>query len=446
MIYLIAVLAQVFFNTSANAAPSRVGLPSEFIEEGTNKVQGAKEINKVREKLSESDFYNGSENFKRNMESFSDRVTPPGFILTRPINRLATIVGPSNESTAFKHGDTVYLRWTGAPGPRPGQQYLVFTPKIVLQDIYDPTQFSVRPPLDVTESISNQYRNAGYLYEGNGKIQITKITQGLVEAVVMGMNSPIAIGNEVMPVIPTVQKLERSPSGVQLAAAIVCGSPSDRISTMRRSFVYINRGSRDGMRVGRVLEAVESAKIEAFNPVGPEVSLGEAVVVHVTESFSTLMITKQFDVIRIGSLLKTKVFGVESDPKVIFSNYNKEKSKVKDPFYEDFKDIPEVPAVPKDKPILSELDELERSEQMRPLTENEKARLQRLSKQNQKGEGAKEAVDSLELLDKETDTPRLPQIDNSFKQGKESAKKDLKKKKKKKSNDEEELNLLMMQN
>lgn len=438
----------------ALAANPKMKMTSLYLEDEQTDLKGvknnsvaAKELEEYRNKMADADYYNGPDQIKKTFSGFSDKVTPPGFISSIPMNRIATIVGPDFDHTAFLLGDTLYLRWTGAPGPRVGDVYATYKPMIVMQYIHDPTQFNVRSPIEPGESVPKSMRIAGYFYETNSHIKITKITQGLVQAVLLRANGPVALGDSIMQLIPTVKKLDISKSGVQIAAAVVCGSPPERISTSKRSFLYINRGARDGMRVGRVLESVESVKLDSVtNPVGPEVSLGEAVIVHVTESWSTVMITKQFDVIRMGSLLKTKVYGEESDPKVIYSNYNKEKSNVKDPFYEDFKEVPEVPAVPRDKPILSELDELERSQTLRPLTESEKDRLKRLSKQNSPNGETLDGTDPLDLLDKETDTPRLPQIDNSFKQGKETAKKDLKKKKKKKTNDEEELNLLMMQN
>lgn len=450
MIFIISALA--LSGTLALAAPAN--MPTAFTEQSENKIKAAKELHKIKEKEASGDFFTGSDQLKKMYRKYADKVYPPGFISSRPINKIAKIVGPDVHSTSFRTGDTVYLRWLGAPGPRVGDTYQTYHPMIVLQDLNDPTNFTVRAELSPEESIGRGIRLAGFFYEANGSLKITKVSQGLVEASIHQLNGTINLQDQLMPPIPAIEKLEKTEGGVQLAAAIVCGSPHDRLSTTKKSFIYVNRGSRDGIQVGRTFEAVESVNLDESNMTGPEVSVGEAVVVHTTESFSTAMITKQFDVIRIGSLLKTKQSGDHTQPKIPFSAFNKNldesysEVKMPEPTDEAFQENSlTLPAKPQKQ--LSELDALERSQNLSPLTESEKTRLQKLSKQSQKKAEKieeKEKEDPLAFEAGDSDLPKIPQTENSFKQGKESAKKEDKKKKKKKTNDEEELNLLMMQN
>jgi hypothetical protein len=283
---------------------------------------------------------------------------------------------------------------------------------------------------------------------------VTKIREGLVEAVIIRLTGQIQIGDQLMPPLPTNENLKPVYGNIQLSAAIVCGSPADRISTTRNSFIYINRGSRDGVKVGQLFEAVERVKLDqSAGTIGPEVSAGEAVIVYTTDAYSTAMITKQFDVIRIGSLLRTVN---PANPTLSMAPFtNMEPEAAKKPPQAGLEEIPQVPApsdelekapnLPdpmKKKPEaispLSELDALEKTQNFNNLSPEEKARLTKLSRQErlgEKGPGGEEESD--------TDTMAQP-LENSFSKSKKPAKKPGKKKQQ--TNDEEELNMLMMQN
>lgn len=396
----------------------------------------------------------GTANFYR---KFEDKIGIPGFISTSPINRIATVIGPDIYGTSVRIHDTIYLRWLGTPGPRVGDIYNIFKPKVTLQNVNNSTDFMIMETSEM-DGLPKDYRLAGYMYESNGTIKITKAESGTVEAVVEEMTGAISLGDQLMPYLPPNPKIERLASpGFQLAAALVCGSPSDRLSTTKRSYIYLNRGTRDGVRVGKVFEAVENMPIsDSVGGTAPETSVGEAVVVYATESFSTAMITEQFDVIRIGSLLKLKQNLDPIKPK--FANDTPaprkmlgDKSTPTDPSMlpvpPDEKSRIKEPEVPKEQePMLSELDALEKSLKLNALSAPEKDRLNRLNKQASKDSEKDPTELTPEEMGESGDVPNLPTSENSFKKDANSAKKDTKKKPKKKKNEEEELNLLMMQN
>lgn len=408
---------------------------------------------------------------RKKFKRISDTITVPGTASSVQMASIAKVVGPMGIATSFRVGDTIFLRWVGAPGPREGDRYSVFSPAIILQSLQNPADFSV-----VTQSENNEknerYRQAGYFYESSGGIRITRITQGLVEAVVEKMSGPISVGDQIMPPLPRLTLPKPVYQGVQLSAAIVSGSPVERLSPTPRSFIYINRGSRDGITIGRVFQSLETAKIENSKQ-GPEMLAGEAIVVHTDDAFSVAMITKQFEVIRLGSLLKSKQTENEIPSLQPFVNFkpgqtakNSENSNVieeveevpnlnelkaaTDPSLPDplepkplapppppLPELPVEPPMPEPPaaPELSELDEIEQSNKFNALSEREKERLGTLSKQEKVGEQATE----------DDDAPMLSPIDNSFGSPKPAEKKK-KKKRAQKSRDEEELNLLMMQN
>lgn len=387
---------------------------------------------------------------------YNNRLRVPGFIASSPVPPIGRIVGP-NGLLSLRMGDSFFVRWSGTPLPKPGDRFSTYTPAVVLQNLDNPTDFSIfTAPDPTTMKVPKGHRLAGYFYETTGRARVVKIKGGLVYCIMEQLSGQVQAGDQLMLTPPLVENLTPINDGIQLSAAVVSGSPVDRLSTTRRSYLYLNRGSRDGIRVGRVLESIENVPLEgSVGGAAPELSNGEAIVVHVTDSYSTAMITKQFDVIRIGSLLRTKQDENPIDRNAPFEGFVEIKASnaMPDSTKPD-KTQPEIPSIDKlpsvsddslpeprkrpSAPQLSELDELEQSMKMKSLTPAEKARLDKLSSQEKLG-SEKDEGDDL------SDTPGAPTVENSFKDNQKNAKKPAKKKSKNK-NDEEELNLLMMQN
>lgn len=400
---------------------------------------------------------------RQNYQKFTHRVTIPGYISAAALPEIAEVVGPADTTTSYRIGDKLYLRWMGAPGPREGDRYTTYDPALVLQNLDDPTDFQIRgyeprSPVDLPKGL----RLAGHFYEGTGTIRIVRVRRGAVEAVLEGISGQVSLGDRLMPLLPTKTDIPTITGGIQLAAAVVSGSPADRLSTTTRSFIYINRGARDGIRVGRMFQAVENVALSG--PVAgpaPEISMGEAIVVHVTDSYSTAMITSQFDVVRIGSLLKTKqdlnsiakatpfdrfLTGTEKAQKPATVPNLEEIREGQDPSLPE----PTLPAVPseespmpdatkarmEDELPLSELDSIERSMRTKALSAEEKSRLGKLSRQQRLDAEA----------DEEDAGDEVESTTNSFSAAKPGAKPKAKKRASVKKNSEEELNLLMMEN
>ncbi|MGE3260384.1 MAG: hypothetical protein AB7K68_01280 [Bacteriovoracia bacterium] len=437
----------------------------DFTENGNQHREGIdkQEYDNFKSKSSDQDKYYGG--FRDLYRKFNEKVVVPGFISSAPQNEIAKIVGPDVLGTSFRVGDTIYLRWGGGASPAVGAIYSTYTPAIVSQNMANPTDFMVGlAPTDPSDTLPKENRLAGYFFEGTGRVRITKVGQSLVEAVIERQMGQIKMGDKLMPPLPIHEALRPSYGSIPLSAAIVCGSPPDRISTTRNSFIYINRGSRDGIKVGQMFEAVERVQLDGGETAaGPEVSAGEAIVVYVSDSYSTAMITKQFDVIRMGSLLRTMNPLNPTVSKSPFSGMAS-RSAAKGPKTDELPELPSLddehnnaPNLPDPmrkmpepnssldsslnpkKSALSELDALERSHNFQNLSAEEKSRLSKLSRQERVGETGPKVEGSEDAAD-----PSAPGLESSFAKSKKPTKKPAKKTKH--SNDEEELNMLMMQN
>ena len=390
---------------------------------------------------------------RANFRKYMDRINVPGLISASALPEIAQVIGPGTIAGSFRLGDTIYLRWSGTPGPREGDRYHTFSPAIVMQSLLDPTEFQIRQRPAKLQDIPRDFRMAGFFYEVSGTVRVVRIRQGTVEAVIERLSGQLSTGDQLMPLLPVKPKITPVTGGIQLAAAVVAGSPSDRLSTTERSFIYINRGARDGIKEGRVFQAVESVRLEGpVSGPAPERSLGEAMVVHVTDSYSTAIITKQFEVIRIGSLLKTRQELGDIPNSAAFSDLIPSTGSTSTAPL-GVPEVPEIgdvgarqdPSLPEPQPgrvrgageaSLSELDALEKSLQLNKLTPEERARLGRLSRQ--------EKLDAEAREENEDGAPEITAPQGSF--GKPATDGKKKPKKAKRSQDEEELNLLMMEN
>ncbi len=429
----------------------------DYVEKGNKSPQEeSAEYQEYKKQGANSQFLESG--LRKNYSEYSNRITPPGLISARPISRIAKIIG--SEKIQYFLGDTVFLHWFGAPGPKEGAVFSIYSPAVVLQNIDNPTDFIARRPKAEHESWPEGFRPAGYMYDTNGELKITKISAGLVEAVITNIRGVVSLDDEIMLPMPRYQSIKPIPGSYQITASVVSGSPYERLTTMPHNFVYINRGSRDGIKIGRIFEAVESVKIQGSDTLKQNRRLGEAIVVFVSDAFSTAMIVDQFELIHVGSLLKTKTVGAESAEKFtlrtgetlpfvpnstaasmeLFETHEK-------PLAE--KSVSQSMERLQKNIKLSELDELEKRESIKSLTAEEKNRLNQLNTQESASKEAAPSAESAATVDINSDTPSLPPPPSAFVQGKNVAQKDKKKaakKDKKKARDEEELNQLMMQN
>lgn len=450
-------LLLLLFGHAAQALESSPGV--NFTEEQKHPEENStysarnKSIAKSESKgMDESDLIQGARN---TFGKYNNRVRVPGFISASPISPLGRVVGPVKNDSILRMGDTIYVRWTGGPAPKPGERFATYSPAIVLQNLLEPTDFEVIAPPGPKDSLPKDRRLAGYFYETNTRLKVLRVRGDLVDALIEQMSNTTHIGDELMPVPPLRENIPLHTSGTPISAAVVSGSPANRLSMTRRSVIYINRGSRDGVRVGRVFEAIESVRLDGgISGAAPEISHGEAVVIHTTDSYSTAMISKQFDVIRIGSLLRSKQESSAAIPSSPFGGFAETKENQKydlpddavpilpnleNPPSKSDESLPE-PRKKVDTTPLSELDRMEKNMKLNGLSAQEKAKLDKLSEQEKLAASRQAEAD-----EEAAGNPGAPTVENSFQDGKKGAKKD-KKAKPRARNEEEDLNLLMQQN
>ncbi len=231
----------------------------------------------------------------------------PAFITLDSKQPLGKIVGPlSAVDDGFSNYSDVYIRWFSGIYPSPGEHFDIFVPQVVLQDRNDNSSFKIRVNRFGVRDRSQGYNLAGYVYESKGFIEIMGSSKGLVKARIRTIYGKIEIGDFVIAKFPSYKNIKSIHSPVRLFAVIVAGIPLDRISPTAGSFVHINRGSRDGVEQGALFRMVAPIYVWDSEEAIPQKNiLGEVMVTHVSEAYSTAIITRQFSTIQLGSLLET---------------------------------------------------------------------------------------------------------------------------------------------
>ena len=96
----------------------------------------------------------------------------------------------------------------------------------------------------------DNYQLAGYVYESNGEIEIIDISRGIVKARVVRNIGTIGLDNEIAARFPRFKNIDEIATPVRMNAVIVTGYPLENLSGSQGTLVYINRGRRDGVKIG----------------------------------------------------------------------------------------------------------------------------------------------------------------------------------------------------
>lgn len=214
----------------------------------------------------------------------------------------------------------------------------------------------------------------------------------------------------------------------------------DRLSTTVGSFIFLNRGRRDGVQLGQIFESVENLRTNDGTISNKTLTHGTIKVIYVSDAYSTGVITEQFDVIRMGSVLR----GAQN-PTGEFTDPTELPTAASDPV------VSPEPAQPLAlDPEMSELDKVEKQFQAKNLSAEERERLRKLEQQKLRNKSSNPvSIVPDENSAKEDGADVTNPFENQPPTQAESKKKDSKKKDAKKTKDrrdEEQLNELIQMN
>jgi hypothetical protein len=209
----------------------------------------------------------------------------PGFITSKPIPSWGTIVGTKDAVVNLSKGEVVYVQLQPGKAVKPGDRFTILQ---LGQTITHPI---------TKEEIGRLVTNPGELVILEGKDQI--VTAKIHESI-----RPIFSGDYILAPAPVLPEAVPIRSLKKIEGRVISSQEGIENITSNE-FVFIDRGSQDGVVVGALFkiyqmghypeEILKDAKTRL-----PLNKVGEAVVVSAQEETSTALITFSSQAIHIG--------------------------------------------------------------------------------------------------------------------------------------------------
>ena len=219
-----------------------------------------------------------------------DRIQASGYITSKPIPSWGTIIGSKDGAANLTEGEVVFIQL------EPGKE-------VVAGD-----RFSIaRLGKTVTHPVTRQ--NLGNLVVMPGEVVVLERKEDVAVAKIRKSLAPVLQGDMILPAQPILP--ESMPIRTQKKMeGVVVFSPESSVAITEKEFVYIDRGSQDGVMAGDLFTIYQSpsrqrglyGEPQAGEKKMPMVKVGEVVVVRVREETSTALVTHSLQPIFIGDL------------------------------------------------------------------------------------------------------------------------------------------------
>lgn len=213
-----------------------------------------------------------------------DRILACGFVTTKPVSYMGTIVGSQDASNNLSEGDLVYIKLEPGIQAKAGDRLVI-------------SRFSKEIEHPVSKKI------LGHALFFPGKAVILDGKGPIVPAMIDKSFATVRHGDMVMASLPSAPvvvpvRMQEGLKGVVVAAA------EEEVSISEREVVYIDRGSFDGVIVGDLFSIYSmpyytQETLDSQDKL-PSFKSGEGVVIYVTPQTSTLLVRHSKDVIYVG--------------------------------------------------------------------------------------------------------------------------------------------------
>lgn len=226
----------------------------------------------------------GGDSMLERRDSFLDR---------KAIKRSGIITSSADKRTLLSEGDRVYLKFKNRNNVRTGEQYTVYRK---LKPIYDP--------------VNN--RLIGYMVRMYGVVQIKEIRKRAIVASIKKAYNEISRGYLVGPYIHDKVRV-RPRRNEALVKGYVLRSTSEATLVAQFFQVFINRGSRHGVRVGNTFfiyrrgGLFRERRSVASRRSKTRERIGEAVVIDVRRNSCVAVVTKSILEIQKGDEVETSL-------------------------------------------------------------------------------------------------------------------------------------------
>jgi hypothetical protein len=218
-------------------------------------------------------------------QKITDRIQTAGFITSKPLPSLGTIIATKNPVVNLIKGEIVYVRMEPGKEVKPGDQFTV-----------------VQQMEDIEHPITKE--KIGHLVLIPGKVVVLNRKDQIVTAKIQESNRPILVGDDIITALPASSEAIPIRNIKKIEGRVIL--PQENIENITfNEFIFIDRGSRDGVIAGALFKIYQKgqeieAALEKDKIQVPLEKIGEAVVVSAQEETSTALIILSDQEIHIG--------------------------------------------------------------------------------------------------------------------------------------------------
>jgi len=218
-------------------------------------------------------------------QTIRDQMQSVGFITPKPVPSWGTIVGTKEAVVNLSKGEVVYIRLQPGKKVKPGDRFGI---------------------MHLGQAISHPItkEKIGHLAVSPGKLVILEGQDHIVTAKIHESNQPIFRGDYILAPTPVLPEAVPIHTFKKIEGRVISSQEGvENITT--NEFVFIDRGSQDGVVVGAFFKIYQMGNdpeqsLKEDKTQLPLNKVGEAVVVSVQEETSTALITLSSQAIHIG--------------------------------------------------------------------------------------------------------------------------------------------------
>jgi hypothetical protein len=217
-----------------------------------------------------------------------DRIQASGYITSKPIPSWGTIAASKDAEVSLTEGEVVFIRLEPGKEVQAGDRFAI-----------------VRLGRPVTHPVTGQ--KLGHLVLMPGELIILDGKDEVATAKIKKSFTPVYRGDMILPAQPILPQAVPIRTQEKIEGSLVL-SPEGTVNISEKEFVFIDRGSQDGVIVGSLFSIYQRPAHLIRLPGDPAeemkempmTKVGEAVVVSVQEETSTALVTHSFQAIYIG--------------------------------------------------------------------------------------------------------------------------------------------------
>ncbi|HLD98702.1 MAG TPA: LysM peptidoglycan-binding domain-containing protein [Bdellovibrionota bacterium] len=196
---------------------------------------------------------------------------------TERLESLGEINGSRSESLSLSMGDTVYIQSNGQI--QVGEVYAITSAPSSLQ--------------------AEEFSRRGYIYNIVGNVKILGVRDQVFLGTIISARNIVERGNFLIPLPPKIKVPDPIPGPNRIEATLILDSRSSTSTTAQFKFVFIDRGSDDGVQAGMVFRAYEHRDPATDEQVieSETISRGDVIILQSSPRFSTGMILNAIGVL-----------------------------------------------------------------------------------------------------------------------------------------------------